>query len=164
MNSLFLFILAAAIHEAGHIVSARLLGIRLLYYRINPAGIVLHFDYQHVPYYKEMLVHLGGPLLGLASAATASCLTGDGARFFIGVSATMSLVNLLPVEGFDGGGALAAMLGELFLPDTVYRTSKAVSAVFVLLLWCAVLWIELRVGGNLGLMVFAVYVMITNIK
>ncbi len=155
-----LLLAAAVLHELGHFLCAVLLHIPLNGFSLRPCGAVMTFDFSRTTYGRELCVHLGGAGMGILSAVLALRIFGDAAVFFAGVSAVLAVMNLLPIEGFDGGGALRC-LTMLFLPqeraDTVCR---AVSRGMLLLLWTAVLWLELRTGTGTVFLLYILYVMI----
>lgn len=140
----------------GHLAAARLVGVPLVSFSVKPIGAALKFDFTGVSYAREAAVHLGGSVLGMLASLLA-VLGGAGGQFFCGISTVLSAVNLLPITGFDGGGILSCVLSSVLQPDTSARVSRAVSIVFLLLLWAAVLWIELRVGANLSLLAFVLF-------
>ena len=161
MNNLIAWIAALIIHETGHLLVSRMMGIPLVCFRLNPVGGVMTFDFTGVGYGKEAAVHFSGPAAGLISAVI-GILCGE--VFFSGISAVLAFVNLLPVRGLDGGGILRCILSLFFLPDTVWRVCRILSAAGVLLLWTAVLWIEMRVGANIGLLAFVVTLLLRETK
>lgn len=162
MSELFALICAIVIHELGHLGAARILGIPLVRFRLNPLGGVLTFDFSRISYGREAAVHLSGPLAGLVSGAVGGMLAKD--CFFTGISVVLACVNLLPIRGLDGGGILRCVLSRFCNPDTVWRIGEICSVTGVLLLWSAVLWIELRVTANLGLMAFAAMLLLKETK
>ena len=157
MSQLFLSFLAILTHEAGHIIVAKLVGVPRPELSVNPIGITMHFDFSRVGYLREAAVHAGGPAVGMLGAIISILMFGENCITFCGISAVLSVVNLLPIRGFDGGGILSCALSPLFLPDTAEKISRAISLVFLVLLWAAVLWIELRVGANLSLLAFVLF-------
>lgn len=162
MNEIFALIAALGIHEAGHLLTAHVFGIRLIRFRISPVGGVLTFDFSSTGYLREAAVHFGGPLAGLIAGAAAAYFPGTS--FFSGISAVLAVVNLFPVRGLDGGGICRCVLSRFLLPDTVWRVCGILSAAGVLLLWTAVLWTELRVRANLGLAAFAAALLLNETK
>ena len=107
----FLFlasVLAAAVHECGHLLAARLLGIRLRLLELDLMGAKL-FPAKAIPSYRsEFLLAACGPLFSLLLALP---IGGSSLPFFKAMhTATLSfaLFNLLPIRGFDGGRMLAA--------------------------------------------------------
>lgn len=156
--------LAILLHEMGHLLTAKCLGIPVRSVAFRLTGAALTFDFSHTTYLREALVHLGGPGAGILSAAVASLLLGKRADFFAGLSLTLAAVNLLPVGGFDGGGLLRCLLSAVFLPDTVWRIGHLCSVTAVLVLWGAVLWIEMRMQANLSLLAFTLCVLFSALR
>lgn len=120
----------------------------------------MDFNFSHASYWQEVLVHLAGAAFGMGAAILSRAILGSRADTFLGISLCLSFVNLLPMEGLDGGGALLALLSHLSDSDTAYKWTRTVSLLFFLLFWAAVVWIEIRVGTNLGLLLFAVGLML----
>lgn len=162
VNELISLIAALTIHEMGHLAAAKFFGIPLVRFRLNPTGGVMTFDFSHASYLRETAVHLGGPLAGILSAAVGWTLLRD--FFFTGISVTLAVVNLLPIRGLDGGGVLRCLLNRFCFPDTAWRIGRICSVSGVMLLWAAVLWIELRVRVNLGLIAFAAVLLLKETK
>lgn len=164
MGELFALISAIIIHEAGHIIMAKLCGIRCISFRLSPGGAVLTFDFSRSGYLREALVHSGGVLLGLLSAAVIRLIFGESADFFLGITLVLSVINLFPIIGMDGGAILSCVLSQFLLPDTVWRVQRIVSFAAVIFLWGAVLWIELRAAPNFSLLAFVLCVIFESIK
>ena len=154
------FLTAVLLHELGHLLCARLMGIPLTGCSVRACGALLTFDFSQTSYRREGCVHLAGAGMGLCSAVLAAAVFGDSAAYFSGISVTLAAVNLLPVRGFDGGGVLHCLLSAFFSPETADRIGRTVSLLVVLFLWTAVLWVELRVRADAALLCFVVYVMI----
>lgn len=146
--------LAALVHELGHIAAALILGVKTCTFSFSPMGGLLTFDFSRTSYVKEMLVHLSGSFTGAVFAAASYVLFGSGADLFFNVSLSFSVLNLLPLRGLDGGGALLAFFSCFLFPDTAYRFFRAVSTVFIIAIWFAVVCYEVKFGANIGLIVF----------
>ena len=155
-----LFLLAALLHELGHILCARLLGIPLTGCSVRPCGAFLSFDFSRTSYRREGCVHLAGAGAGILSAVLALLRFGEAAEAFAGISVVLAAVNLLPVRGFDGGGVLHCLLSAVLPPEISDRVCRAVSLTVILFLWTAVLWVELRVRADAAMLCFVLYVMI----
>jgi len=154
------FLTAALLHELGHILCARLLNIPLNGCSVRPCGALLTFDFSRTSYGREACVHLAGAGMGLLTAALSLGIFGKNAVFFAGVSVVLAAVNLLPVRGFDGGGVLHSLLSAVLSPETADGICRAVSLTVTLLLWTAVLWVELRVRADIAMLCFVLYVVI----
>ena len=161
----FISVLAAvALHELGHILAARLVGAPLVSLSLKPIGLSMRFDFSRVGYAAEMFVHAGGSIAGIACALTAALLPCGSLRIFSGLSLCFAALNLLPIESFDGGGILRALLSLFLMPDTVWRVCRVFSIVTLVLLWAAVLWAELRIGANLALLCFMCGVLVCAVR
>ncbi len=89
---------------------------------------------------------------------------GEGALFnkmmffyCIGLGA----VNLLPIQGMDGGGILSGICSRLVLPDRAYQICRAGSVLSVLFLWGINLYIQMKIGFNLSLFAVSLYLTVT---
>lgn len=146
-------LIAAFFHECGHLLAARalriplrLMEIDLMGARIFPAGLL--------PSYKaEGLLAAAGPA---ASLLLALPLTGgDGALTTALRFSTLSfaLFNLLPIEGFDGGRVLFAVLASRFHEKTAEQVLFFTSYLSLLLLFSLSSCLLLRYGENATLAV-----------
>ena len=112
----FIFAIAAvAVHELGHVLCAAALGIPIISLGAKSVGGVISFDFSRSDYVSEILVHLSGPLCGIAAAVS-------------------------------------------------WKICRATSLISSLVLWGTVVFIELRVLPNLGLLFFAIWVLMEEVK
>lgn len=160
MTEFLWFLTAVLLHELGHILCARLLGIPLNGCSVRPCGALLTFDFSRTSYFREGCVHLAGAGTGILSAVLALRSFGEPAEIFSGISVVLAAVNLLPVRGFDGGGVLHCLLSAVLPPELSEKICRTVSLIVLLLLWTAVLWVELRVRADAAMLCFVLYVMI----
>lgn len=160
VRELFLFVISALVHEAGHILCAYFLHIPFSNLKIKMCGAVMTFDFSKTTYLREMCVHLAGAAFGITTAVFALLLFGDGATYFAGVSIWLAVLNLMPIEGFDGGGALLCVLSMLVSSDIAWRVCRAVSIAAVIFLWTAVIRTELRIRAGITILLFAVYMLV----
>ena len=155
-----LFLLAAAIHEIGHIVCLKTCGAKIYGITVLPFGAVIRSDAGKLPYRKEAAAALAGPAAGLCAAAAsglAFLLFRDIYSLFFAVcNLTLSLVNLIPVHTLDGGRALEAYVfshmsyerADCFLENVSYAS-------FVLLTFASLGLLALT-GCNFSLIIFCV--------
>lgn len=138
-GSMTLLLLAALLHELGHLLCIRLSGGRVEDVRLTVSGADIRYGGG-----ADLLIAAGGPLASLLAAVTAVRL---GAMRFTGLNLALCLFNLLPVYPLDGGRLLALTLERLLGPDRGERMTKAVSLTSALLLAAAVTIASLRTGA-----------------
>lgn len=160
MRESLLFLLAAFLHELGHILCAWRMRIPLTGWSVRMCGAFLNFDFSRTSYWREGCVHLAGAGMGLLTAALAIVVFGESAAYFSGISVVLAAVNLLPIRGFDGGGVLHCLLSAVLPAELSDGICRAVSLIVILLLWTAVLWVELRVRADAAILCLGLYVII----
>ncbi len=162
MRDILLFLTAAMLHEVGHLLCAALLNVPFSRLTLRPCGAVMTFDFSRTTYLRELCVHLAGGLTGMAAALLVWVLSGDVT--FLGITVCLTVMNLLPIEGFDGGGVLHCLTAMVFSPETADTVGHAVSVAAALLLWTLVLWVELRVRATVTLLLFVLYILLFYTK
>ena len=150
---------AVLVHEAGHLLAARVLGIPLRRGSGGLFGVRLTFDFSRAGYGREALVHLAGPTAGLLSSLAAVWLFGEAGLWFGGISAALAVFNLLPAGGLDGGGALGCLLWALVPPGSSFaprvpRILKGADLAVRAALWMLSLRFALTGEPNVGLLLF----------
>lgn len=120
-----LAVVSAAVHELGHYLTLCAFGARPYLLRLEITGAAMYFDEGRLSYGRELVAALAGPLAGLLLAfAAAFC----GAHALSGVSLLLSVFNLLPIGGLDGGRILYAALAMLTDPERALRVCFVVTA------------------------------------
>ena len=124
---------AVFVHELGHVAALWSFGGRVRGVSLELGG--LHLD-ARLPAegWKEALCSLAGPAAGLLWSAFAAWMGGERWLYVSGLSALLSLFNLLPCLPLDGGRALLAATGS----ETLLRWGGLVSV--GLLLWTGFRW------------------------
>lgn len=146
---------AILIHESGHLLAARLLHMKPRGVSADTVGIRLLFRGHPPSYGKEIFLCAAGPLANLLTLLIALPLKNSDNTFFLSVSAALALLNLLPIEGFDGGRILHGTLLLFLSPTLADRILDLFSFLFLFILWCASVYLLLRTGNELSLFFFS---------
>lgn len=151
---------AAAVHEVGHIIAAKLLGIKFKTLSLNLFGARLGLATPLYSYKKEFLLCAAGPCINLVTGDIALCLYhlcfhDEHILFFAVASFFLAILNLLPIKSFDGGHMLLCFTAPTFGLYTAEKLLAVLSFISVLILWTISLYLMLRVGSSLALFVFS---------
>lgn len=153
-NVLPLVLLAAAVHEGGHLLVLHLSGGRLHRLTLTACGAVLHCA---LPPGRcaRAAVCLAGPAASFAlTALAASC----GWWRLAGASALLGLFNLLPLPPLDGGMALSHLCAGRFglLRRLLAGGSAAGLALGGIRLW--------QMGGGIWLLLIGALICAKTVK
>jgi membrane-associated protease RseP (regulator of RpoE activity) len=157
-DGVLLFTLVAAfLHELGHIFAARMLKIPLRALHFGLIGARLEIASPMLSFGEEWLLAAAGPAVSLLSSALAAPLWGltPYARVFSCASLVLGLLNLLPIRTFDGGRMTECLLHALLGERWVERVMRLLSLGFLLLLWLVAVYFLLRAGDGLSLLCFS---------
>ena len=153
-------LIAALLHECGHLLAARIWHIPIVSLHISILGARLEVSDSLLSYWKEWALCASGPLFsflfaGIAAWIASTCYFADSLRLFAMTSLALGLVNLLPVGWLDGGRMFRAMILLLLPHRLASALIHTVSFVFLLLLWMTSVYLLLRVGNSLSLFIFS---------
>ena len=146
-------LLAALFHELGHLLAARLFGIRIALLEIDMLGAKLYPRGLLPSFQAELCLAAAGPLFSLLLSAFLYPYSGVFAREIALSSLSLALFNLLPIAEFDGGRMLHAILSFCCEEGTAHRLLSALTYLSLLFLFCLSSCILLRYGQNLTLAV-----------
>lgn len=128
---LFLFLLAAAAHEAGHYLALRICGGKLIRFDLSAAGGLMRYRAAyHV--WQRFFIAACGPVVNFICAAVAA---RGQAYAFAGANVLLGTFNLLPVLPLDGWTMLNCALSPL--GDLGERLSRVISALTAIALTVA---------------------------
>ncbi|MBQ7714854.1 MAG: site-2 protease family protein [Clostridia bacterium] len=157
---LMIALIAAAIHESGHLAAAKILSVPRDGGGAGLFGLSLKFDFSAVPYYKEFIVCISGAIFNItACLITVAAVkdAGDHATFFIFTNLSLALFNLLPVSPLDGSGVLRAVLSAFLNVKLAERIVTFVSAGLSLAFFVFCVYVQIKIGVNLSLMMISVF-------
>jgi stage IV sporulation protein FB len=152
--------LAAALHEAGHLIVMRAFGVKPSQIRFTPFGIdIIKSCCVDRSYRRDALISFAGPCANIAMFLLLSALQFSIGNSFMLANLIFALFNLLPIEPLDGGQALYSLLCMKFSAD---QSAKAVAIVsFAVLTPLAIVGFltVFRSPGNYSLLLVCGYLM-----
>ncbi len=101
------FVLSILVHEAGHLATIYFLGYNIKKININTNGIQIDIVRTRATHIKEILISASGSFAGLLFSLFAYFA---GLENLFAISLFLSLFNLIPIRGLDGGSILLEML------------------------------------------------------
>lgn len=125
---------AAAVHELGHMAAIAAVGKSRQKVTLTAFGILIEPVYEVAPSgCEETVILIAGPLTGIAAALIAK-------RWFLGffsVSMALSLMNMLPLNGLDGGGIFRIIWEKSGLYSPALKNIAAVGMALCMMAICA---------------------------
>ena len=183
------YIFAAAIHEAGHLIAAKALKIKIKGIGFDYSGLRIHIDEKMTAYTSEIVLAAAGPIFNALSAGvgyfilknhfvdsgyffeevTKFISAGEpspigSSGFFIVASCVQAAINLLPIKTFDGGRMLYCMLATIYEEETAEKVLSFTSSVFAFILWIVSLYLMLKLSRGLGIYIFATSIFAISLK
>lgn len=150
-------LLAALLHECGHLTAARLMRIPLGQMRVDLMGARLEVRGRMLTYGEEWLLSAAGPLVSLLAAATGALFweRWSIARTFSCASLILGFLNLLPIRSFDGGRMLECTLSRFLSTRALRDVMRVLSFLFLCILWMVAVYFLLQAGSGLSLFCFS---------
>lgn len=150
-------ILAAIIHEAGHITYL----ISKKRIRPNIRGVLSGFRIKaatSLSYDEEIGVYLAGPVANLILFVVCSFLSlffGKSLTFAAIINLATALSNLLPIDGYDGYHAMMTLIRKNELGDRmIYALSHISSALIFFFTILSLYFIDRQNGGYWIFLIF----------
>lgn len=145
-----LLLLAALLHEIGHLAALRVWNVPVRRVDLEPMGARIVYDDALCPLRASAWIAFAGAGVNLLVCAGASALLAAGLfaehslplLFFALANGFLALLNLLPWEALDGGKLLLSLLLLRLPPERVAsaeRICRAVGRVSALLLFSLLL-------------------------
>ena len=151
-------VVAAVLHECGHLLAAKLLRIPPRALHLDLLGARIEVDGYLLSYGEEWVLCAAGPLVSLLAASAAAPLWSafEAARVFSCASLVLGLLNLLPIRTFDGGRMLECLLCRFGNERVAEWGLFLCSYLFLFLLWATAVYFLLRAGDGLSLLCFSI--------
>lgn len=153
----FAAISSVLLHEAGHIIAARMLGKRIMEVHLMPVGFSVGLSAAS-SYSEEFLIAAAGPVMNLLYLAAARIwMPSEVAASVFAASSSLAVLNLLPVKTLDGGRMIGAVLSRFFGEGTADRVLYLSTCACLSVLWMLSLYVFFYSGINFTLLVFCAY-------
>ena len=152
-----LTMLAASLHEGGHLLAARIMHIPLKRLRLELLGARLDVSGRMISYGEEWLLCAAGPLTSLFFAVLIAPLwsLSQYAVIFSCASFLLGILNLLPISTFDGGRMTECFLMSFCRIDQAQTIMRGCTFLLLLMLWGGAVYFLLRAADGLSLLCFS---------
>ena len=159
LSKLLACFIAAAIHEAGHILAARILHINLTHMRLDVLGARLHTTGRLCSYSAMVGLCFAGPFINFAcfTFLLPFCRQTHFLKEICFASLSFGVLNLIPIQGFDGGRMVQAALCHFFSESSAEKICSVFSFLSLFFMWMLSVWMLLKTGTTLTLFVFSCY-------
>lgn len=154
------FLLAVAIHEAGHLIAAYVLGANVSEFSLGLLGLRIKYSDFGLGCIRSCVICGAGSAVGLlfSVAVIVSPLSlYDTAMYFALLSASLGVVNLLPIRTLDGGSMLYIILENHLMPHRAKAVFDAVSMTVSAAFFVMCLYICFTRTTDISLLVISCY-------
>ena len=153
-NRMIACVLAAVLHETGHVIVMLLRRVRVKGIRVRLFDILIEADAPE-SFRDDLFVTLGGPAMNLLLAGLFMKIIPA----FGTANLAMGFFNLLPVTTLDGGRLLTILLARRYGEAAAGRALKIVSFFILLPLMTAGILFLFRSGYNYSLLAISLYLL-----
>ena len=157
-------LLAAVVHECGHIAIAAACGAGIERFDIELWGGRMYYGGMN-SYRKELYISMGGIVANLLFAPIGLIgLFGIYGKLFFCASVCYALVNIIPAKTLDGGEVLRCMLCLGCDADVAYAAQTAVNTLAVLFLCAVGLSMAVLTGFNSSVLMLSVITVVLALE
>lgn len=156
-----LIFISLLIHEAGHLVAAKMVGLRVRSCIIMPYGGELTIPGRYAARRrKRFYVALGGPAATLLLLFIALIIPFPASELFIRIQLVLLAVNLLPFLPLDGGQALSAFIEK---KGKEYEARLAMIVHSIIFYSVVIIMLSFSLPETVLYIVLAIFLLIQNI-
>ena len=153
---------AALIHEFGHLAAMFISGVNVEKITVYPFGFDIRTSSQVRSYKQEIFIKSAGILINITALFfCVPFMENVYISFFMLSNIVLAALNILPVNSLDGGGILECLLLMYMNPIIVTRIMKAVSFVFIVILWIVAVYILFYTNYNFSLLILCGYLFVS---
>jgi Peptidase family M50. len=157
----FAGILAAALHETGHLTVMRIFRVKPSLIRFTLFGIdLVKSDCAGHSYWHDALISLAGPGINIAAVLLLRLFSIEAGNPFLAANIAFALFNLLPIEPLDGGQALYCILCTRFHAEQAEKAVSVLSFLALMPLAAAGFLVLFRSPWNFTLLLTCGYLMV----
>ncbi len=146
---------ATLIHELGHVLGAILTKIKITRFSVDLLGARLDTGRALISYTDEIILSAAGPFFNILSAIAFYGVSLPFFEYFTTASLSLAVLNLLPIETFDGGRILYCFLSKISSNDSAALLLRALSLICLFILWCVSAYFLIRSSSSLSLFMFS---------
>lgn len=157
-------LIAAALHELAHVIVIKICGINIKGVCVLPYGLEIATDNAPSSFWADIAISSAGCVANYLCAIlfyAFGVILGGGVREFAlmlsAASLMLGMLNSLPISTLDGGCVLEAALSLVLPMNTAYAALRAVSFIFLLVLWVIAVYIFMFSGYNYSLFAMAIW-------
>ena len=151
-------LLAAALHEVGHLAAARAMKIPIGAMRLDLLGARIDVKGRILSYGEEWLLCAAGPLSSLVFSLIGAAFWSHTnlAIAFSCASLLLGALNLLPIQTFDGGRMLECALLSFTSPQKTSSILRGCTFLFLWLLWAFSAYLMIKIADGISLFFFTI--------
>jgi len=157
----------AILHEAGHYAAMKMCGVEI--YKIVFYPFIIYMDYNEkslVNYKAEIITAVCGPLMNflviIILLAVSRFYSFFGLPLIVFGNFFIMMFNLMPVEGFDGGRILKAIVSLKFEYTFTVKICNIVSFIFIVILFLAGIYLFFITEFNISVLIIMIFVSISK--
>ena len=155
--STLLLVFCVLCHEAGHILAAFTLGVKIKSVRFNLFGARIELESSLESYLFEFFIALSGPAANI-TLGTLGIIFDDGRmNLFVCINFALAFVNLLPISTLDGGRVVCSLASHILGADSADKLLRFTSASVIVILWGVSIFLWFSFEKNISLFVFCLY-------
>ncbi len=149
-------LLSAFAHELGHIIAAKLCGVRILKITLYPFGADIKLDSPLRSYQKDIFISSAGVTVNFFIIISAMLLPYTRYTDIIAAcNLTLLITNIFPIDGLDGGGILKGLLSVLISPQKADKIILITTFLGLFIMWTASIYIFFVKQGNPSLFIIS---------